>query len=333
MSRRVCIIIGILSSLILASASRLRVEAPPERAYSAFSPDPSHQFNFWIGVWDVTMHSVDENVILDESVSAEASVYPIHEGKAILELWDSRSIKGFSFRSYDPVAEEWNVWLSWPRSDHPALEKQTGSFRHGRGEFRDVSLVPNEPSVTRAYSFTDITPFSLRWEEQHSSDAGETWRRNLVMEFTRTAVDPGPLTRRTLPTAGNGEGCPDPRFHDFGLMAGTWRSENATFEARSILDGCAIIGLLEDDEGPDEFVFVTFDSAEEHWVALVLDDRPESGVIRYSGGKTWGELAATDERVGSIRWAILHSGPGSLGESGDRFYYWRDDRSIDFVRR
>ena len=47
--------LAIALTLAPLGVSSSRIEAPPERAYSAFSPDPARRFDFWIGEWDVNL--------------------------------------------------------------------------------------------------------------------------------------------------------------------------------------------------------------------------------------------------------------------------------------
>ncbi len=178
-----------------AAAPGVRVEAPPERAYSGFSPDPARRFDFWIGTWDVNLRMLQDDLTFKDAVAAHASIYPILGGKAILELWDSTPIQGMSLRYYDPVAKRWDLWLDWPRPNASRLTRLTGGFRHGRAEFRGARKTPDGKESVTLFTFSDVTPFSLRWDDLHSTDGGKTWTRNWIMEFTRTAIEPPwPLT-------------------------------------------------------------------------------------------------------------------------------------------
>jgi hypothetical protein len=263
-------------------------------------------------------------------VAAQAWVYPILDGKAILELWDSTPIKGFSLRYYDPVARKWALWLDWPEPNRSRLESLKGGFRHGRGEFRRTSSTAEGQTITTVHSFSDITPFSLRWDDMYSTDDGKSWTLNRVMEFTRTAVEPRTLIRRrAMPTYVDGGRCDDERFRGYELLVGRWRSDEASFVFLPILDGCAVMGFLEDDRGADEFVFLTFDSFAERWVTAVLDDLPGTGLVRYTGANAWYDLAA--EREGSLTWTVSRK-PGGLKKAGARLSYRRGDRRVTLER-
>ena len=116
-----------------------RGQAPADRAYSAFSPDPARRFDFWVGEWDVNLRMLQADGSFRDTVTAQASIYSILDGKAVLELWDSAPIKGFSLRYYDPDEEGWVLWLDWPQPNRSGLSNLTGNFRHGRGEFTRTS--------------------------------------------------------------------------------------------------------------------------------------------------------------------------------------------------
>ena len=329
---RFCLILCLSVSVAVALASDIRVEASDDRAYSAFSEPSPRQFDFWIGAWDVRMLAGDDAGALEETGTAEAAVHSILGGAGILELRASRSSTSFGLHYFDSTHKVWRSWLSVQHSGQTTMEQRVGAFGHGRGEFRNRSDAASGANPSDAYLYSDITPFSLRLEHHQSDDDRRSWRRISALEYTRSQVEPRPLDRRTLPTAGTGDGCPDRRFSDFKFMVGSWSSESARFEARSILNGCAVVGFLEDEVGADQLIFVTFDVREERWMSLIFSDEPGSHPTLYSGASNWGDLKASDERVGSIRWAILHAGPGNLGDAGDKFYYQLNGRKIEFVR-
>ncbi len=132
-----------------------------------------------------------------------------------------------------------------------------------------------------------------------------------------------------MPTYADGERCDDERFRSYELLVGTWRAGEASFEVYPILDGCAVMGFLEDDGGADEFIFMTFDSLAERWVTAVLDDLPGTGLVRYSGAKGWTALVA--EHEGRLNWTVWRS-PGNLEKAGAQLLYRRGDRQVRLER-
>lgn len=304
-----------------AAAQGERVEAPPERAYSAFSDDPARRFDFWIGRWSVNLRMLQDDLSFEDTVAAEAHIYPILDGKAILELWDSRPIVGYSLRYFDPERGEWVLWLDWPGESRSSVASLAGRFRHGRGDFYATSTSPEGEEVVTRYSFNDVTPFSLRWDDLRSSDGGRTWRKNWIMEFTRTSVEPRwPIPRDDVPTFDGGGRCSAESFRPYEVVAGSWRAEGARLEAYRILDGCAVVALLEAGDR-EEFLFLTYLTREQAWETDVLDARPGTGLVRYRGADSWSGLAA--ESGEELRWSV----------EGDRLDYRRGGRHLVLTRQ
>ena len=60
-----------------------------------------------------------------------------------------------------------------------------GRFANGRGDFYGDDTANGIP-IRAHFTWSHITAVSARWQQEFSTDAGETWERNWVMEFTRT---------------------------------------------------------------------------------------------------------------------------------------------------
>lgn len=303
-----------------AQEAPLRVSAPDERAYSAFSDDPHRQFDFWIGEWDVNLRMKQEDLSFRDTIAARASIYSILDGKAILELWDSGPIKGYSLRYHDPALERWVLWLDWPGRNRSSKSRLDGEFRHGRGDFF-TSFTDTEGVVRHGrYSFNDITPFSLRWDDLWSKDGGKTWSKNWRMEFKRRAVDPEwPIPHERVPTFTDGSRCNAEEFRPYEALAGAWSAEGARLDAYRILDGCAVIGLFERGDA-SEFWYVTFAGAAGRWEIDVLDQRRDSGLLTYASSESWTEMS-------------LESGETLAFElAGDNLIYRRGDAATTLSR-
>lgn len=280
------------------------VSAPADRAYSAFSEDKHRQFDFWIGEWDVNLRMLQGDLSFQDTIKAKASIYSILNGKAILELWDSVPIKGYSLRHYDPASEQWVLWLNWPSENSSRTSSLSGTFRHGRGDFRNQFTTPDGQTITQRYSFNDITPFSLRWDDLNSNDGGKTWRKNWRMEFTRTAVDPSsPGSKDALPTYHTGARCSNEEFRPYESVVGQWQGQvnghTATMTSGQIVDGCAVIVFLDiDDEAASKrFIFLTYNTAAGRWEADYLDDNRDSGLIRLASEDDWSNTSGNGHRL------------------------------------
>jgi len=64
-----------------------------------------------------------------------------------------------------------------------------GSFSDGLGLFYADDHHGDIPVLVR-FQWSEITGSSARWDQAFSTDDGETWETNWVMEFTRVS-DPG----------------------------------------------------------------------------------------------------------------------------------------------
>ena len=301
----------------------------------------ARQFDFWVGEWDVNLRILQDDGSWQDAIGSTAHVFPVLSGKAVLELWsDDRQagIKGYSLRYWNAPEGHWELWLNWPGPNRSGTGAPlTGTFRHGRGEFFARGRTPDgSPRVTR-YTFSDISPTSLRWDDAVSTDGGRTWSANWIMEFTRTAARP------TLAHAGgpaltwhDGARCDDPRFRAYEFLSGRHEGEMPgggafAITGHRILDGCALITFAGAD-GPDEawgFSHVTWNGAAGRYelstltsvpnaVMQVFEAEPPStpGAFVFvergvSSGEAPEEMRVTLEPDGTIVWAHV-AGDGSM---------------------
>lgn len=279
-----------------------RVSAPDERAFSAFSDDRSRRFDFWIGAWDVNLRIQQDDLSFKDSIAARAHIYKILKGKAILELWDSVPIKGYSLRYFDPERDEWVLWLNWPGPNRSGTSSLSGSFRHGRGDFYSSFQRPDGQTIKQRYSFNDITPFSLRWDDLRSADGGKTWSKDWVMEFTRTSIDPTwPIDRQAVPTFENGDRCNSESFRPYEVLARSWSSSEGRFDAYRVLDGCAVLGFLTHGQ-QETFLFLTYSTSDSVWELSVLDDQAATSLQRFRSSESWNRLES--ENGSSFRFDV-----------------------------
>ena len=214
------------------------------------------QFDFWIGSWDVNLRMIQGDNTWKDAVKSEAHIYRILDGKAILELWNEKKqgqgIKGYSLRYFNAAKDKWELWLNWPGKNQSGSTSLEGDFRHGRGDFFSERQLNDSTSLISRYSFNDITPSSLRWDDAYSRDGGKTWTNNWIMEFSRVR-DLAPAFRLdvSLLTYDNGGRCDQSEFRTFENVVGEWegtmkvmdsdQSFNISLKAFKALDGCAVL--------------------------------------------------------------------------------------------
>lgn len=269
--------------------------------HSGFSAEGHRQFDFWVGEWDVNLRMIQDDGGFEDRVAAVARVYAILKGRAVLELWDSPPIKGYSLRYYDPAADEWVLWLNWPGENRSRSSSLSGGFRHGRGDFFAERTSTDGDTTRFRYSFNDITSVSLRWDDHTSTDGGKTWRPNWIMEFTRKRSEPTfPIPRDDVPTFETGGRCTLEGFRSYEGLEGDWEGsfggEATTLRAYRVLDGCAVLLFI----GSERFGFLTFDTAREQVSLDWLGDDPAKGIERFWGSS----LASLESLDGGLSWSL-----------------------------
>lgn len=266
-----------------AAAAQEPQDTPDTWANSAFSADPERQFDFWVGEWDVNLRILQDDLTWKDSIAARAEIRSILDGHAILELWDSAPIVGYSLRYYDAARGTWVLWLNWPGRNSSGSSSLEGAFRHGRGEFFSVAEdAQGQPTITR-YTFSDVSPTSLRWDDATSSDGGRSWRASWRMEFSRTAEQPRDLPGETAHTWQDGQRCDRDEFRRYEFLAGAWRGTltrpggpgspiPATGRDAKVLGGCALLGFREAGE-LQTFMHLTYNTYADVYELTLLDNQ------------------------------------------------------------
>jgi hypothetical protein len=90
-----------------------------------------------------------------------------------------RNLYGTTLRVYDPSEDAWNVtWINPPNGAFTRLV--------GRREGDRIVQVGDDRDGRNRWIFAEITPDSLRWTGEVSTDGGRTWR--LLAEFALRRV-------------------------------------------------------------------------------------------------------------------------------------------------
>ena len=262
--------------------------AAPLTAQQACSDPQYREFDFWIGEWDLNnRYRVNDQVGWRDIGSATNHVFPVAGGCAIVELWDGylgpNHIRGFSVRAWDYVDEEWKLVLSWPQQNRPSFGMLSGRFRHGRGDFFSESRNADGGLVMTRYSFADITPTSLRWNDGTSLDSGRTWATRWIMEFQRrNPMDP-PIYNVTVNAPGERPLCEGEEFRRYDFLHGEWLGVDSVsavqgFYMRTvpINDGCGamdFVSMTVGDQDVEAFAARAYSAPSQRWVQYSIDTR------------------------------------------------------------
>jgi hypothetical protein len=340
-----------------AQARQERLE-PSQQVGAAWTQDAYRQFDFWIGEWDVILRTLRGDNSWEDSRAARAKIYRILDGRAILELWDEQSndnsIRGYSLRFFDPAREEWRLFLNWPGNNRSGTSTLNGSFRHGRGEFYSTQTGADGVATISRYTFSDISPDRLRWDDGFSVDGGRTWRANWIMEFSHTAERAAwPGVGEAAHTFHTGERCDLAEFREFARLEGLHRGEIRLFDSSGtertsvaqlagyrVLDGCAIMTFLEYVSGGRvhrSFSIKTFNTYIDQFEELHLDNQPDSQVRILYGGRE-GDAFRLSTRSGvhpPVRHAWKFPGAGRAVQSVERGAggaAWRPLETLELTR-
>jgi len=171
-ARRILIgILSIVQAAALASAARAQARKP------ACDDAVHHQFDFWIGDWDVTT--------ADGKAAGHNRIVSIAGGCGVEEQWTGAGGgTGRSLNTYDPGDRRWHQF--WVGGDGTIL-RLAGSFAN------DAMTLEGGGNRIR---FTRNADGTIRQTWDTSTDGGKNWKTIFDGKYVRTAASPRDLLRR-----------------------------------------------------------------------------------------------------------------------------------------
>ncbi len=116
------VMLGLLSGLVLAGVAHAQdAETPPPPC----SGEEFHQFDFWLGEWEVIAEP-------NQTIAGFNTITREENGCLILERWESiNGGTGQSYNFYNPATEKWRqVWVSQGAMiDYEGGLTETGSMK------------------------------------------------------------------------------------------------------------------------------------------------------------------------------------------------------------
>ncbi len=145
----------LMSLICLISGNALAQDCSTEKA---------HEFDFWIGEWDVTAGG---------NVAGTNSIQPILNGCVLQETWaGAGGSAGSSFTYYEPQKEQWEQFWVW-RNGTTLYTK--GHYADGKMTLQGESLNRNGESVTNRITWRNNEDGTVRQHWEVSKNGGETW--------------------------------------------------------------------------------------------------------------------------------------------------------------
>jgi hypothetical protein len=138
-------------------------------------PEPTRQFDFWLGEWDLAWGDGEHGT---------NSIYLDFDDRVIVESFDGRpsiELQGMSVSTYDEQSGCWRQ--TWVDSNGTYLAFR-GEYRNGCMDMRARREVEGRPALMRML-WSDIRHDSLTWQWQRSFDRGGSWETLWLIAYTR----------------------------------------------------------------------------------------------------------------------------------------------------
>lgn len=138
--------------------------APAGFAAAPCSTDRAHEFDFWIGEWDVTSGG---------QLAGSNSIQPILGGCVIQETWTGAGGgAGSSFNFYNPQTQKWQQYWVWQNG---TVLDMAGDYGDGKMILSGQSKNPKGETVTNRVTWYDNEDGSVRQHWEVSGDQGKSW--------------------------------------------------------------------------------------------------------------------------------------------------------------
>jgi hypothetical protein len=139
---------------------------PPAAKRPCTAPE-FHQFDFWIGTWEVRTP--------DGKVAGTNRIEPILDGCVLQESWrGARGLQGTSLNTYVPSTKRWHqTWMD----QQGTLLLLDGEFQGGSMVLRGESPSSQKPGAVtqQRITWTPATDGTVRQLWEASEDAGKSW--------------------------------------------------------------------------------------------------------------------------------------------------------------
>ena len=165
----------ILCAVLAVGAFPASGEEPPPKP--SCSSAKSHQFDFWIGEWDV---------LAGGSLAGRNSIRPILGGCVLQETWNgTNGGAGSSFNFYDPQRDRWRQLWVWRNGTTIELE---GGYADGKMVLEGASTDREGKATRNRITWYENADGTVRQHWQVSRDGGTTWEDSFDGLYRRGAT-------------------------------------------------------------------------------------------------------------------------------------------------
>ena len=149
----------LIGSLLAVLPGALLAQDPPPCV-----DEKSHQFDFWIGEWEV---------FAGEDLAGRNSIRPILDGCVLQESWrGSRGSAGSSLNFYNPLKDKWQQFWVWRNGTTLELE---GGLENGNMVLAGTTVDKEGKRTSHPVTWYDNPDGTVRQWWETSSDSGATW--------------------------------------------------------------------------------------------------------------------------------------------------------------
>ena len=136
----------------------------------------SHQFDFWIGDWDVKTQQ--------GQLAGHSHIEQILGQCVIFENWTgTQGGSGKSFNSYDTASATWRQF--WVDDRGTVTEFTDGVYKDGALRFLTHNRAPDGNEILGRLSFYNLGPDRVRQWKERSVDTGKTWTTDYDFVYER----------------------------------------------------------------------------------------------------------------------------------------------------
>lgn len=166
--------------------------APPTRS----APAETKQFDFLLGQWEL--------VVKPQAVSLGQRIHGVPKMLGTWKAW--RALDGWgitdelritdesgnpralslAIRMYDATARRWNITTA--DAYRGAFAPSTADWKDGRMTTASKGTDAEGKAYQSRSRYSDITPAGFRFEQERSTDDGQTWTKTLSIEAKRVAA-------------------------------------------------------------------------------------------------------------------------------------------------
>ncbi len=171
------LLIAALALSIPAAAAAEQAPAP-KKAPDCTAPE-RHQFDFWVGKWDVYPASKPERLV------AHSLIESLYAGCGIRENWmPLKGGTGGSLNAYDPIKKQWRQFWT-DASGSSALF--TGGWNGREMVIEGVWPQPGHPTQITRITYTPLKDGSVEQAGQSSDDGGKSWQKSFDLIYRKPA--------------------------------------------------------------------------------------------------------------------------------------------------